>query len=515
MQKPYHRIFIVLIATLGILFTSISIKAQENNPSTLPLPKTSGLIQVDAGFAHTCALKTDGTAACWGYNYSGEASAPSGTFTDISAGNSYSCGVKTDGTLSCWGGPSNLPYGTYRSVSAGGDHTCALRLDETLICSFHGLNTTSTYISFSAGYESTCGVSSDGKLSCMGTNSTVAINHLRDERFKSVSVGFEHACAVKTDDTLVCWGSNSYNNLIAPSGTFSSVSADENHTCAVRTDGTLVCWGLNNHGQTSAPSGTFRSVSAGGMHTCGIKTDNTVTCWGFNYFGITTPPQPNVRLASINPLLPENGSTTFDVDLSTLGLQNVTVNFAVSGTAELGSDYTLPGGMSTTIGVDSKSSTIQIVGIDDNLHEEDETIIIDIDSVVNGIEVGTQQITLNGQTFSIELPGGYRQTRSDKYEQHWGPTSGDGLTVQLSVTPRAQRNEGGTFVTPPCNSHDYGGVSSSSQLVDGIERETSIGTSICLEGTEFALACRAGHTRGYLEPSEKEAALALCKTVRR
>jgi hypothetical protein len=127
---------------------------------------------------------------------------------------------------------------------------------------------------------------------------------------------------------------------------------------------------------------------------------------------------------------------------------------------------------------------------------------------------GTQQITLNGQTFSIELPGGYRQTRNDKYKQHWGPTSGEGLTVQLSVTPRAQREEGGTFVTPPCNGYDYGGVSGSSQLVDGVERETSIGLSLCLEGTELALSCRAGHTRGYLEPSEKEAALALCKTVR-
>ena len=128
---------------------------------------------------------------------------------------------------------------------------------------------------------------------------------------------------------------------------------------------------------------------------------------------------------------------------------------------------------------------------------------------------GAQQIALNGQTFSIELPGGYRQTRDDKYKQHWGPTSGEGLTVQLSVTPRAKHNENGTFVTPPCNGDDYGGVSSSSQLVNGIERETSVGMSICLEGTELALACRAGHTRGYLEPSEKDAALALCKTVRR
>jgi hypothetical protein len=128
---------------------------------------------------------------------------------------------------------------------------------------------------------------------------------------------------------------------------------------------------------------------------------------------------------------------------------------------------------------------------------------------------GQQPITLNGQTFTIELPGGYRQTRSDTHQQHWGPESGDGFVVRLSVTPRVQHGQDGEFVTPPCNSHDYGGVVSSAELVDGVERETAIGTGICLEGTELALMCSTAHTRGHLEPSEKEAALALCKTIRR
>lgn len=128
---------------------------------------------------------------------------------------------------------------------------------------------------------------------------------------------------------------------------------------------------------------------------------------------------------------------------------------------------------------------------------------------------GRQPISLNGQAFTIDLPSGYRQLRNDTYQQHWGPESGDGFVVRLSVTPRAKHEQDGEFVTPPCNSDDYGGVLGSSQLVDGVERETSIGTSICLEGTELALMCSAEHTRGHLEPSEKDAALALCKTIRR
>ena len=42
--------------------------------------------QVTAGQDHTCAIKPDSTVACWGENESGEAMAPTGTFTQIAAG---------------------------------------------------------------------------------------------------------------------------------------------------------------------------------------------------------------------------------------------------------------------------------------------------------------------------------------------------------------------------------------------------------------------------------------------
>ena len=52
---------------------------------------------------HSCGLRTDGTAICWGDNGSGQADAPEGDFRQISADLSHSCGLRTDGVIVCWG----------------------------------------------------------------------------------------------------------------------------------------------------------------------------------------------------------------------------------------------------------------------------------------------------------------------------------------------------------------------------------------------------------------------------
>lgn len=97
---------------------------------------------MSAGYHHTCALKADGTVVCWGANYVGQATPPSGTFTQVSAGasfvSSYTCGVRTDGSVVCWGsddfGRATPPSGTFTQVDAGQYHTCALKTDGTIAC---------------------------------------------------------------------------------------------------------------------------------------------------------------------------------------------------------------------------------------------------------------------------------------------------------------------------------------------------------------------------------------------
>ena len=58
---------------------------------------------MSAGFEHTCAIRIDGTLACWGNDFSGQATPPAGTFAEVSAGGNHTCAIGTDDALLCWG----------------------------------------------------------------------------------------------------------------------------------------------------------------------------------------------------------------------------------------------------------------------------------------------------------------------------------------------------------------------------------------------------------------------------
>jgi alpha-tubulin suppressor-like RCC1 family protein len=44
---------------------------------------------------------------CWGSNTYNQASAPEGTFLQVSAGYSHTCAVTTDAKVRCWGSMSD------------------------------------------------------------------------------------------------------------------------------------------------------------------------------------------------------------------------------------------------------------------------------------------------------------------------------------------------------------------------------------------------------------------------
>lgn len=231
--------------------------------------------RITADYYHTCSLKTDKSAVCWGENDYGQGNIPPEiTFNQISTSSSFSCGLKTDGSVICWGGGygGTPPTDKFTQISIGNGHS---------------------------GHA--CGLKTDGGILCWGYNSQGQSSQPSGV-FTQVSAGYFDTCGLKTDGSVLCWGANNHGQGRPPVGTFSQISVGWSHSCGVKTDGSILCWGNNYSGQSNSPSGTFIQVSTGGAYTCGLKTDHTVICWGYaldSINGVTnSPPDKFVQIVS-------------------------------------------------------------------------------------------------------------------------------------------------------------------------------------------------------------------------
>jgi alpha-tubulin suppressor-like RCC1 family protein len=141
----------------------------------------SDWIKISKGYAHACGIRVDGSAWCWGSAFDGElgnnqagghAATPQRVRTstnttgwndwiDISAGTSHTCGIRSDGSAWCWGEGEGIGYNSYSpsyvparvKTSANGT----------------GWN---DWVTIKAGFLNTCGVRTNGTLWCWGDNWT-------------------------------------------------------------------------------------------------------------------------------------------------------------------------------------------------------------------------------------------------------------------------------------------------------------------------------------------------------
>jgi alpha-tubulin suppressor-like RCC1 family protein len=318
--------------------------------SELALPEVnSGPLKVTSlalGDNHSCALLSDGTAACWGDDDAGELGGV-GTalghttpiplqgatgIVQIACGNGMTCVVLGDGTLECWGGEAMpVVIGTgFTMASIGiacsvvpcsnGNQACGVLVDGSVTCDegpgglvpVSGLQDA---VSIGIGSTLACALRTGGNVSCWGTGplgdgtsngSTMPVDVVDlGGHVKQLAVGDVHACALLEDGSVACWGSFTGALGVAPphnSGLTPAVvglppakriSSYSYQACAVLADGTVSHWGTNydpdDVGSLTPKAvpglSSVVDVASGQYHNCALLANGRVECWGLNYDG--------------------------------------------------------------------------------------------------------------------------------------------------------------------------------------------------------------------------------------
>jgi alpha-tubulin suppressor-like RCC1 family protein len=261
---------------------------QVNNLDGTGPDKT--VMSVAAGSAHSCAVLENGSAKCWGAGFSGRLGDGSGetsgtpllvagldgtslgkSVVAIAAGSGHTCAVLGDGSAKCWGTNFSGQLGNGTTDSAS---------EPVAVTDLDGTWPDRTALSISAGASQSCAVLADGSAKCWGSNTSGRLGRGTDEdslvpvlvsgltggtpatTVRSIATAVLHTCAVLGTGAVSCWGAN-FNGQLGDGKT----DASNTPVAVPDIDGTT-------------PAKTAIAVSLGDAHSCALLATGAVKCWG-------------------------------------------------------------------------------------------------------------------------------------------------------------------------------------------------------------------------------------------
>jgi alpha-tubulin suppressor-like RCC1 family protein len=263
------------------------------------------VVSLVGGGAHNCALTAGGEVYCWGSNESGQLGdgsifdqsrpvrvglddvTPLGGVVALDLGSEHSCALTAGGEAYCWG--QNL-FGQLGDGTTEGRRR-PVRIDYAPGVPLQGLS------AIAAGAHHTCAVRSGGEAYCWGQNdsgqlgsSEEAEQMLVPVRVESspgvplvgvtaLDVGADHSCALMAGGEMQCWGSNTFGQLgngrtgvrtrpgpvLLEEGNtrlkgVRTMAIGDDHSCVLTTEGQVYCWGSSQNGQAGTGSAIYDHV---------------------------------------------------------------------------------------------------------------------------------------------------------------------------------------------------------------------------------------------------------------
>ncbi len=301
--------------------------------STVPVqvPGLYNVVAIAAGDFHSLALKSDGTVWGWGANSTGQLGGTTGencsstyyysntvcrrsptqvsgvsNIVAISGGFAHSLALKDDGTVWSWGWND---FGTLGRASADMCGANSLDMCDSTPAPIEGIDNVTA---IDAGGANSIALTSDNTVWTWGINSRGQLG-----------------TATAPDTCIWSDNGNSYPCSLSPLPVLSGVTkiatskngVDQSYgfSLALKNDGSVWSWGPNSYGQLGDNTTTNRAapnpviglsnvteIAAGYWHGLALKDDGTTWAWGRNEYGQIGDLTTTQRLTPVQITVPEN-----------------------------------------------------------------------------------------------------------------------------------------------------------------------------------------------------------------